>query len=257
MRTDILGVGFDGITVAQAVSHTFDLFETGEKAYIVTPNPEIVWQCRRDLRLRDAVNGAGIVLPDGVGIILAARILGTPISTGRAPGIDFASSIFERMAGSGRSVFLLGSKPGVAEDASKKLIDKYPGLIVSGTSDGYFTDDSAIIKQVNDARPDLLLVCLGSPKQELWMTQNIGRLDVRLCAGLGGSLDVFAGRVKRAPAFFRKLGLEWFYRLVCEPRRIKRMIKLPVFILAVIFKRMNGPVPAQLSFRARIRKRKM
>jgi N-acetylglucosaminyldiphosphoundecaprenol N-acetyl-beta-D-mannosaminyltransferase len=143
------------------------------------------------------------------------------------------------MAKSGGIVFLLGSKPGIAEEAGIKLATKHPGLIIAGSADGYFTDDESIIARINITNPDVVLVCLGSPKQELWMARNIGRLNTHICAGLGGSLDVFAGRVNRAPVFFRKLGLEWFYRLICEPRRIKRMIKLPLFILAVIWKRIK------------------
>ena len=242
MRVDVLGVGFDDITADQAVSRACEKMRTGDKAYIVTPNPEIIWMCRRNEVLRGAVNNAGLVLPDGIGVILGSRILGTPLRGGRVPGIDFAARLFEIMSGSGGSVFLLGSSPGVAEEAGKILSEKYPGLIVTGTADGYFTDDGAVIDRINNANPDLLLVCLGSPKQELWMAENIERLNVRLCAGLGGSLDIFAGRVKRAPAFFRKLGLEWFYRLVSQPKRITRMIKLPLFVFAVIWRRLTQRV---------------
>ena len=144
------------------------------------------------------------------------------------------------MAGAGKSVFLFGSKPGVAEAAADNLTAAYPGLVISGTCNGYFTDDGPIIEKINAASPDLLLVCLGAPKQELWMSENASRLNVRLMAGLGGSLDVFAGNVKRAPAAWQRLGLEWLYRLIKEPRRIKRMIKLPLFVLAVIIKRIRG-----------------
>jgi len=239
VRVDVLGVGFDDISSEQAVSHALDLIRGDEKAYIVTPNPEIVWICRQNGALRSAVNGAGLVLPDGIGIIIAARILGTPLRSGRVPGIDFITILLQKMSETGGSVFLLGAKPGVAEAAGKKLTEEYPGLVISGSADGYFADDEPIIEQINAVGADLLLVCLGAPKQELWMAENLGRLNVRLCAGLGGSLDIFAGNAKRAPMFFQKAGLEWFYRLICEPRRIKRMIKLPLFVLVVIFKRLK------------------
>ena len=239
MRIDVLGAGFDDITAEQAVQRTFEMLHSGEKAYIVTPNPEIVWMARRDEKLRTAINNAGLVLPDGIGIILGARILGTPLRGGRVPGIDFAASLLEQMARSCQSVYLLGAKPGVAEQAGQRLHDKYPGLVIAGASDGYFTDDGAVINEINKAQPDLLFVCLGSPKQELWMAGNIGQLDVKICAGLGGSLDVFAGNVKRAPVFMQKLGLEWLYRLFREPHRIKRIIKLPLFVLALVWKRIT------------------
>ena len=239
-RIDVLGVGFDDVTVEQAVLRAFEKVDGGERFYVVTPNPEIVWRARRDEPLRNAINRAGLVLPDGVGIIIGAKILGTPIRGGRAPGIDFASAMLERMSNYGGSVFLLGAKAGVAELAGQKLIEKHTGINVAGAADGYFTDDAQVVEAINTAQPDFLLVCLGSPKQELWMERNIDRLNVKMCVGLGGALDVFAGKVKRAPAFFLKLGLEWFYRLVKEPRRIKRMIKLPIFVLAVIWRRIWG-----------------
>ena len=189
--------------------------------------------------LRAAINDAFLVLPDGIGVIYGAKILGTPLKA-RIPGIDFISALLARMAESGKSVFLFGSKPGVAEAAAENIAAAHPGIVISGTCDGYFTDDGPIIQKINDASPDLLLVCLGAPKQELWMAENVSKLNVRLMAGLGGSLDVFAGNVKRAPKAWQRLGLEWLYRLIKEPRRIKRMIKLPLFVLAVIMKRIRG-----------------
>jgi len=212
----------------------------GGKAYIATPNPEIVWLCRRNEALRAAVNGAAMVLPDGIGIILGARILGTPFKAGRVPGVDFAAALFCKMAEHGLSVFLLGAKPGVAELAGRNLAEKYGGLGIAGASDGYFADDESVIGKINASNPSLLLVCLGAPKQELWMAENMGRLRVPLCAGLGGALDIFAGKAKRAPVFFRRLGIEWLYRIVREPHRIIRCLKLPLFVLAVIAKRLFG-----------------
>ncbi|MCL1835752.1 MAG: WecB/TagA/CpsF family glycosyltransferase [Oscillospiraceae bacterium] len=239
MRIDILGVGFDNLTSGQAVSWADGIIKSGGKSYIVTPNPEIVTIARRDESLRAILNSAGLVLPDGVGITIAARILGTPLCE-RIPGIDFASELLAGLSASSGSVFLLGAKPGVAEEAAKRLAQTYPELVVSGTADGYFQEDEPVIRMLNEARPDLLLVCLGAPKQEFWIAKNIEALDVRLCIGLGGALDVYAGAVKRAPAAFRKLGLEWLYRLAREPSRIKRMIKLPLFVMAAIMKRIRG-----------------
>ena len=242
-RIDVLGVGFDDVSVDQAAARACDMIGrsgSGGKTYIVTPNPEIVWMARHSEPLRAALNGASLVLPDGIGIVYGARILGTPVRSGRTPGIDFISALFRKMAETGESVFLLGAKPGVAEEAGERLAGKYPGLRISGSADGYFTDAEPVITQINAAEPGLLLVCLGAPKQELWMAENISRLNVGACAGLGGVLDVFAGRVKRAPAVFQKLGLEWLYRIVREPRRIRRSMKLPLFMLAVIWKRLGG-----------------
>ena len=239
-RIDVLGVGFDDITIGQAVECACDSMRGEGKAYFVTPNPEIVWVCRRNDNLRNVIDGAKLVLADGIGIILGARILGTPLQGGRIPGINFAAALFMEMAETGGSVFLLGSIPGVAVEAGKKLTEEYPGLVVTGTADGYFNDDAPVIEKINSASPDLLLVCLGAPKQEFWMAENAGKLDVPLSVGLGGALDIFAGKTKRAPALFQKLGLEWLYRLIREPRRLKRMTKLPLFLFTVIAARFGG-----------------
>ena len=237
MKINVLGVGFDDITIDQAVSRALEILNERKKTYIVTPNPEIVWKARKDETLRVVINNAELVLADGIGIVLGARLLGTPLPGGRIPGIDFASSLLKEMAQSGGSLFLLGAKPGVAEQAGNNLKDSYPGLIIAGSEDGYFSGSRQVIEKINSAKPDVLFVCLGSPKQELWMAEYIGQLRVKLCVGLGGSLDVFAGRVKRAPAIFRKLGLEWLYRLISDPRRIGRMVKLPLFVLSLVWKR--------------------
>ena len=146
----------------------------------------------------------------------------------------------EQLSRTGGSVFLFGAKPGVAEQAGVNLRERYSGLKIAGTHDGYFTEDAPIVEQINQARPDMLLVCLGSPKQELWMEQYAGKLQVGLMAGLGGSLDVFAGVVERAPERWQKLGLEWLYRLMKEPKRIGRMMKLPKFALCAVKERVTG-----------------
>ena len=239
MRIDVLGVGFDSLTIEEAVTRAKALMTERRAAYVVTPNPEIVMACRERLETMQAVNAADLVLPDGIGVIYGARILGTPLKT-KLPGIDFIQALMADMAKEGKSVFLLGAKPGVAEAAADKLKAQYPGLAVVGTQDGYFKDDAPVVEAVNAARPDLLLVCLGAPKQELWMQRNQSLLNVGLMAGLGGSLDVFAGNVRRAPKAFQRLGLEWLYRLMKEPKRIGRMMKLPKFLFACIGKKLRG-----------------
>lgn len=237
-RIYIQGVGFDDLYIGEAVELACGLISRREGGYIVTPNPEIVWLCRKEPALREALEGAALVLADGIGIIYASRILGTPLKQ-KLPGIDFAAALFKRMAQGGQSVYLLGAKPGVAGCAAEKLMRDYPGLIVCGAQDGYFSDDAPIISDINSKSPDLLLVCLGAPKQEYWMRENSSALDVGLMAGLGGSLDVFAGEVKRAPIGWQRLGLEWLYRLIKEPWRIKRMAKLPLFLFAAIGERVR------------------
>lgn len=235
-----MGVGFDDFTIESAASLAYEKIQNGDKTYVVTPNPEIVWLARKNEALRNVLNGAGFVLADGIGVVIGAKILGTPLNGGRVPGIDFISSLFDKLSASGGRVFLLGAKPGVAQTAGDRLTEKYKGLVISGTADGYFTDSKALIEQINASSSDLLLVCLGAPKQELWMSENLSRLNIPLCAGLGGSLDVFAGTVKRAPVFFRRFGLEWLYRIIKEPRRLKRSLSLPLFLFRVVFKKITG-----------------
>lgn len=232
MRIDVLGVGFDNLTMDEAVTRGMELMQRDGPHYVVTPNPEIVEVCRENPRARDAVNGADLVLPDGIGIIKGARILGTPLKE-RTPGIEFAAHLMGKMAESGLSLFLLGAKPGVAETAAERLGRQYPGLRIAGTHDGYFQEDGPVVKAISDSGADCVFVCLGAPKQELWMAENGPATGARLLCGLGGSLDIFAGTVERAPKFWSDHGLEWFYRLCKEPRRIGRMMKLPLFLVHV------------------------
>lgn len=238
MRIEVMGVRFDSLTLEEAVIRAKALMAERRAAYVVTPNPEIVMTCWENAEALEAVRNADLVLPDGVGVVYGAKILGTPLKN-KLPGIDFAAALMAQMAQTGGRVFLLGAKPGVAEKAGENLTGQFPGLVICGTHDGYFEDGAPIIRAVNEAAADLLLVCLGAPKQELWMRRNAAKLRVGLMAGLGGSLDVFAGTTKRAPVFFQKLGLEWFYRLIKEPWRLQRIMKLPKFLFACIGKRLR------------------
>jgi len=234
----VLGVGFDDLTMDQAVGRAMDEIAHRSGGYVVTPNPEIAWLCRQDPQFGALVQNAKLVLADGVGITLGAKILGRPLKA-RVPGIDFASALLAEMAKQGQSVFLYGAKPGYAIKAGEALAARYPGLRIVGTADGY-GDDAPVVEAIRAAAPDLLFVCLGAPKQEQWMATHEGQLNTGLMIGLGGALDVFAGEVQRAPEAWRKLGLEWLHRLLKEPRRIKRMIRLPLFLLAVIGERLRG-----------------
>lgn len=229
-RTDVLGVGFDDLTMEEAVEAALGFMNTRGAHYACTPNPEIVMAAKKDAALRSALGQADLVLADGVGVTKAAAMLKTPLKA-RVPGIDFATAVIARLAERGGSVYLFGARPGVAEAAAARLAEAYPGLSIAGTSDGYFTDDGPIIEKINASSPDFLMVCLGSPKQERWMSENAGRLSCGLMAGLGGSLDVLAGNVQRAPESWRKLGLEWLYRVIKEPKRLGRVARLPLFVL--------------------------
>lgn len=239
MRTDVLGIGFDSVTMSEAMAKANELIEQDGFKYIVTPNPEIVWMCRKDEELRSTIENAALVIPDGIGIIYGAKILGRPLKE-KVPGADFAELFFDELATTGKTVYLLGAKPGVADLAAEKLKEKHPGLIVCGTADGYFKEDGPVVDKINEAAPDLLLVCLGAPKQELWMKRNGDKLKTKLAIGLGGSLDVYAGVVERAPEKWQKMNLEWLYRLIKQPSRLGRQMRLPAFLFAVIWQRIRG-----------------
>ena len=229
MKTNILGVAFDALTLDEAEERADALLRARRGGYIVTANPEIVLHSREDAAYAAAVNGADLVLADGVGDLYAARLLKTPLPE-RVAGSDLTPRLLSRLAERGGSVFLYGARPGVAERAGRALQSAYPGLRIAGTENGYISDKTALFAALEREQPDLLLLGLGAPRQELWMAQNRQRTNA-VMIGVGGLLDVFAGDIPRAPEAWQKLGLEWLYRLLREPRRIKRMIRLPKILL--------------------------
>ncbi len=239
MRVDVLGVAFDNVTLDEAVERAMALLEENGPHLAATPNPEIVQCAGRDPEYAQILADADLVIPDGIGIIHAAKILGRPLK-GRVPGIDFASALMGRMAETGRRLFLLGAAPGVAEQAAANLQATHPGLVICGTHDGFFKEDGPVVQKIRDARADVVFVCLGFPKQEKWIAAHGGETGARLLIGLGGSLDVFAGKVERAPEQFQKLGLEWLYRLMKQPSRAGRMAKLPLFLASAAGARIRG-----------------
>ena len=230
MKTEILGVRFDNLTQQEATQHGRQLLEEDKFHYVVTPNPEFLLAAEKDPEFRRVLNAADLVLPDGIGVVYSAKILGTPLKE-RVPGIAFAEAMLSALNDMGGRLYLLGAKPGVAEEAGRRICARYPALVLCGTHDGYFKDEQAILPEIAAAKPDLLFVCLGAPKQEKWMARWGRHTGAKLAIGLGGCLDVFAGNVQRAPERWQKLGLEWAYRLKKEPKRIGRMAKLPLVLV--------------------------
>jgi N-acetylglucosaminyldiphosphoundecaprenol N-acetyl-beta-D-mannosaminyltransferase len=181
--------------------------------------------CRRDVRLGVMLGRASLSLPDGAGVLHAARRMGTPLRE-RVAGIDFGEALLCRAEEQGLRVFLLGGREGVAERAAERLCARHPSLRVCGCCWGYFArdgeSDRALIGQIRATRPDVLLVCMGFPLQERWIEAHLHLLDgVRVVAGLGGSLDVWSGDLRRAPRFVSRVGLEWAWRMAREPRRLR------------------------------------
>lgn len=239
MRIEVMDIPFDNVTMEDALEAAERLIERKTAAYGVTPNAEIVYEAMGDDTLRQILCQADLVLPDGAGVVLGAKILGTPLKQ-KVAGIDFAHGLMDRYKDTDKTFYFLGSKPGVAEAAAEKMKEKYPGLKICGTADGYFKDEAPVVAAINEKKPDVLFVCLGAPKQEKFMFTHKDELQVGLMMGLGGSLDGFAGNVKRAPQWMIRLNLEWFYRLLKEPKRFGRMLRLPKFLWRVVLRRMKG-----------------
>ncbi len=239
-KTPLLGIPFDDGGLHEAAAEALRLIDRHEGSYAVTPNPEIVLAARRDPALREAILSADLILPDGVGLVYASHIAGKALRH-RIPGIDLADVLLAELAQRKRSVFLFGAAPGVAEEAARMLQKQFPGIKIGGTRHGYYTagEEPGILAEIRRVEPDLLLVCLGSPNQELWMKKQARRLPVGLMIGLGGAMDVYAGKLRRAPERWRRLGLEWLFRLLQEPRRIRRMIRLPLILWAAYRERIG------------------
>lgn len=238
---DILGVKFSSLGVDGSADYIMSLMEEEGFHYVFTPNSEMVMAAVKDKEFKDILNSADLLTADGIGIIYASKILGRPIAE-RAAGYDISLKTMEKATEQGKTLYLFGAAPGVADKAKETLESKFAGIKIVGTHDGYFDADEEkrIILDINTKKPDLLFVCLGCPKQEKWIYKNRDKLDVKVAMGLGGCLDVYAGNVKRAPDIYIKLGIEWFYRLMKEPKRFFRMLALPKFMLKVIWHKLTG-----------------
>jgi len=246
-RIRFLGVPVDRVDGQTAMGVFRELMETEGCSLIVTPNSEIVINASKDPELKSIIEQADLVIPDGIGLVYASKIMGVPLSE-RVTGIDFLTSILGYLEETGRSVFLLGSRPGeggapgIAELAAEKMKEKHKRLVIAGAHHGYFKaeDEEEVVRRINESGADFLVVALGSPKQEKFIHRHRDKLAVKGAIGVGGSLDVWAGALKRAPEFYRRHGLEWLYRLIQQPSRYKRMAALPLFMIKIIVSRFRG-----------------
>ena len=239
MKINILGISFDDLTREEAKEAGAALLHSPDFHYVVTPNPEFSLAADKDLEFQKILNRADLALPDGIGVVYSAKILGTPLK-GRVTGFDFACDMLDVLDEMGGRLYLLGAKPGVAEEAGRRILETHPNIVLCGTHDGYFRDSDPVAREVAQAQPDLLFVCLGAPKQEKWISRFGLLTGAKLAIGLGGALDVFAGNVERAPEQWQKAGLEWAYRLKKEPKRIGRMAKLPLVLVKAAKRRVLG-----------------
>ena len=249
-KVKIRGLAFDNVTMEEALARAMNAWKEEKQISVFTPNAEIAQLAAENDAIRDLLNRADILLPDGAGILLAAKIAKTPL-TQKVAGVDFGEKILELAARDGYPVFFLGGKPGIAERAAEKQKEKLPPLSVVGAQDGYFEksgeENDAVLRRIGESGAEILFVCFGAPAQEKWIDENRDKLPgVRLLMGLGGSLDIYAGEVKRASDFFIRARLEWLYRLLQEPKRLRRMMKIPKYIAGAckerLFPKGNGVI---------------
>lgn len=233
-RVNILGVDVDAVTMAEAVDVVRRAMDTRAGVMVATANAEMLMRATHDEELRRILNTSALVVPDGAGTVWAARHLGHAMPE-RVAGYDLAQELLRCAPAEGRRVYFFGSAPGVAEKAKAKAEQLYPGIEIVGVRNGFFSpaDNAAIIAEIRAARPDLLLVALGVPKQEKWIAAHLAELDVPVAIGVGGTLDVMAGVMKRAPYWMQRAKLEWLFRGLMQPKRAGRLLALPKFVLKV------------------------
>jgi len=231
----ILGVPVDNVTKEEALAKIEAFIEDGRPHQMVTLNPEFIMAAQNDAQFFQVLKEADLSLPDGVGLLWAARFLGMPLRE-RVAGVDTVRRIASLAAERGYRLFLLGAAEGVAEATAMRLEEENPGLKIAGTYAGSPDpkEEDKIVEMVRAARPHLLLVAYGAPQQDLWIHRNLGRLGVPVAMGVGGAFDFISGKAKRAPGWMQRLGLEWFHRLLHEPWRWRRMLALPKFVWLVL-----------------------
>ena len=233
MSVELLGFNIDNYTFEEAVLKAKSLIDGGRVAQVITINPEMFDAAEKDSNFANIIREAEMVIPDGVGVKLGLKLKGKNVS--RIPGIDFAKRLLKEAAISNIPVAIIGSKEEVITKAVENLKKEISGLNIVYYHNGYFSDDNEIYGELKKSSPKLILVALGSPKQDKFIYGAKKILNPALMVGIGGSLDVWSGTVKRAPKIFRKLGIEWLYRTVTQPSRFKRIFPaLPLFLIKVL-----------------------
>lgn len=242
-RLSILNVWVDPVSMNDALACVESYVECGDRPYtVLSSNPEKNYSVPQDPILYESFRNADLLIPDGIGVVMAARIL-HGIRLERVPGVELMHNICGLAAKNGYRVFVYGAKEEVNRCACAKLEEQYPGISIVGRASGYLGESqmTGLVQDINDSKAQILFLALGSPKQERWPALYASELtSVRVCQGVGGTLDTIAGTVKRAPEFWCKMNLEWLYRLVVEPKRIKRQKVLPLFVVQVILARIKS-----------------
>lgn len=242
MRVNLLGVDIDPVGRWEAMRAITRRLASGEQTAVFTPNPIMIHHASRDSAFCHVLNRGDLTVADGIGLVYGARIMKLP-PLPRVAGIELGEDVLAYAEKAGLRVFLLGGKEGVARLAATRLCERFPALTVCGTQHGYFEDAEAeeIRQAIDTSHADIVLVCLGSPRQEHWIDQNRAALpSVKLFMGLGGALDVWSGRLQRAPLPLRKMGMEWAWRMTREPRRLRGLLPISAFFGAALRQRIQG-----------------
>lgn len=240
-RAQILAIGVDKVTMAEAVQRCLRWIEGDTPRSVVTPNAEIAYRATQEPDVAAVVNGADLVIADGAGIVLASRLLGHPVPE-RVAGTDLSTNLLAELAKRGGRIYLLGAKPEVVQEAVRRVRERFPGIVVAGCHDGYFKpeEEAAVIREIREARVDALFVGLGAPRQEMWMSRHLAELNAKVSLGIGGTIDVWAGAAARAPEWMQKANLEWLFRIVKFGRFGRSLPPLTKFVLAVLGAKVRG-----------------
>lgn len=234
MKETYLGVDVSPLTYEGILAEVDERMKRHEPSTIIAVNPEKIMSAQRDESVKTMINDATFQIPDGVGVLLASKLKGGAIRE-RVTGVDMMGKLIEHAATKGYSVFFYGAKEETVSKAVQNFETKYPQLQVAGYAHGYVKDEEALVQQIAASGAQIIFVALGSPKQELWIKRNMPKLpNVLVYQGVGGSFDVYAGTVRLAPDFYRNNGLEWLYRLVSDPKRLKRQLNLPKFLIKLL-----------------------
>lgn len=240
---EILGIKINKVDMDEAVENIDGFITSRNKAMVVTPNSEMIVLAQEDREMAGIINRAELSVPDGAGVVLASKLLHDPLSE-RVTGFDLMKGTLNLAARKAYSIYLLGGEPGVVELSTKKIREEYSGIKISGLHHGYLNDKlrEGVIREINDLQPDILYVGMGVPLQEKFLNRFLPMLDIGVAMAVGGSFDVLAERVKRAPLWIQSLNLEWLYRLIQEPSRFARMTALPKFVYLVLLNYIKGKV---------------
>ena len=235
-KENILGIDVSVTDYEKLKKSIENDIKNNKKSFIVAINSEKILKDIDNQELKELLNTATYQIPDGYGVIVASKITKGNIKS-RVTGIDCMEMLCKLSHEKQYKIFMYGAKKEIVEKTKEEIIKKYPNIKIVGLIDGYEQNQEKIIKTINKSKADIIFVALGSPKQELWITQNMDKLCPKIYQGVGGSFDVFSGKVKRAPKWMQNHGLEWLYRLIKEPKRIFRQIKLIKFLILLIFNR--------------------